>query len=80
MFRHCSHRFRRRLPDGTPRRGGTGVLVVTGLAAGFTLYFLTNLIYALGGSGTLPITLAAWAPSLIVAMLSGAMLLHLEDG
>ncbi len=63
-----------------PRRGGTGVLVVTGLAAGFTLYFLTNLIYALGGSGTLPITLAAWAPSLIVAMLSGAMLLHLEDG
>jgi lipopolysaccharide export system permease protein len=63
-----------------PRRGGTGVLVVMGLAAGFALYFLTNIIYALGATGDLPIVLAAWAPSLIVMMIASAALLHFEDG
>ncbi len=63
-----------------PRRGGTGMVIVTGLAAGFMLYFLTNIIYALGATGDLPIVLAAWAPSLIVMMGAGAALLHLEDG
>lgn len=63
-----------------PRRGRTGMMMVAGLAAGFILYFMTNIIYALGASGDLPIALAAWAPSLIVAMAAGAALLHLEDG
>lgn len=63
-----------------PRRGRTGMLLVVGLAAGFLLYFLTNIIYALGAAGDLPIALAAWAPSLIVMMVAGAALLHLEDG
>lgn len=63
-----------------PRRGGTGISMVIGLAAGFVLYFMTNIIYALGSAGDLPIALAAWAPSLIVAMVAGASLLHLEDG
>lgn len=64
----------------TPRRGGTGVVIVIGLAAGFLLYFMTNLIYALGATGDLPIVLAAWAPSLIVVMVASSALLHLEDG
>lgn len=63
-----------------PRRGRTGMLIVTGLAIGFLIYFMTNIIYALGASGDLPIILAAWAPSLIVLMVAGAALLHLEDG
>lgn len=63
-----------------PRRGRTGIMVVIGLAAGFMLYFMTNIIYALGASGDLPIVLAAWAPSLIVMMAASAVLLHLEDG
>lgn len=63
-----------------PRRGRTGISMVIGLAAGFVLYFMTNIIYALGSAGDLPIALAAWAPSLIVAMVAGASLLHLEDG
>jgi len=62
------------------RRGRTGMMVVAGIATGFVLYFLTNLIYAMGGAGTLPIALAAWAPSLIVVMIASAALLHLEDG
>lgn len=63
-----------------PRRGRTGIIVVIGLASGFILYFMTNIIYALGASGDLPIVLAAWAPSLIVVMVASAVLLHLEDG
>ena len=63
-----------------PRRGRTGILLVSGLAAGFFLYFMTNIIYALGATGDLPIVLAAWVPSLIVMMVASAALLHLEDG
>ena len=63
-----------------PRRGRTGMMLVIGLASGFVLYFMTNLIYTLGATGDLPIVLAAWAPSLIVVMIAGAALLHLEDG
>jgi lipopolysaccharide export system permease protein len=63
-----------------PRRGRTGILIVIGLAIGFLVYFLTNIIYALGASGDLPIVLAGWAPSLMIVMLASAVLLHLEDG
>lgn len=62
------------------RRGRTGILVVMGVAAGFLLYFATNLIYALGAAGSLPVALAAWAPSLVVVMFAVAALLHFEDG
>jgi lipopolysaccharide export system permease protein len=51
-----------------------------GVAAGFLLYFATNLIYALGAAGSLPVVLAAWAPSLVVIMFAVAALLHFEDG
>ena len=63
-----------------PRRGRTGMLIVIGIGTGFMLYFATNLIYALGAAGHLPIVLAAFAPSLLVTMAAAAALLHLEDG
>ena len=63
-----------------PRRGRTGALVVGGVGAGFLFYFVTNIIYAMGGSGSLPVVLAAFAPSLMVLMIACAALLHLEDG
>ncbi|MFZ4124880.1 MAG: LPS export ABC transporter permease LptG [Rickettsiales bacterium] len=62
------------------RRGKTGILVVLGVITGFVFYFSAQLIYALGASGALPLVLAAWAPSLVVLMLGGSLLLHLEDG
>jgi lipopolysaccharide export system permease protein len=62
------------------RRGKTGALVAVGMVAGFILYFATNLIYALGANGNLPVIFAAWAPSLMVNMFAIAALLHLEDG
>jgi len=63
-----------------PRRGKTGMLIVLGVVTGFTFYFLSNLIYAFGASGSLPLWLAAWAPSLVAMMMGAALLLHLEDG
>lgn len=63
-----------------PRRGKVGVLVVAGVVSGFLLHFFTDIIFALGTAGTLPVILAAWAPALVVLMIGAASLLHLEDG
>ncbi len=63
-----------------PRRGKVGLMVVGGVAIGFGINFFTNIVYALGLSGSLPIYLAAWTPAAITLMLAVALLLHLEDG
>ena len=62
------------------RRGGTAILLVLGIGTGFLLYFLSDVIYALGLSSKLPIILAAWSPALITLFSGIAVLLHLEDG
>ncbi|MBV8938924.1 MAG: LPS export ABC transporter permease LptG [Alphaproteobacteria bacterium] len=63
-----------------PRLGKVGMFLVAGMAAGFLLYFFTDIVHALGMAGTLPVFLAAWTPAAIVLMLGGGTLLHLEDG
>lgn len=63
-----------------PRRGKVGILVVAGIVSGFILHFFTDVIFAFGSAGTLPVMLAAWTPSVVVIMIGAALLLHLEDG
>lgn len=63
-----------------PRIGGTGVLLSTGVFVGFMIYFLSDIVRALGLSQTLPVFLAAWAPAFISLFVGVAVLLHLEDG
>lgn len=63
-----------------PRRGKIGILVVAGIITGFLLHFFTDIIFAFGSAGTLPITLAAWTPAAVMIMIGTALLLHLEDG
>lgn len=63
-----------------PRRGRVGLLMVSGIVCGFLLHFFTDIVFALGSAGTLPVWLAAWTPACVVAMLGAALLLHLEDG
>lgn len=63
-----------------PRRGGAVRLMVGGIAAGFLLFFLSNLVAALGQTGAIPVLLAAWAPAIVSTLLGLTMLLHLEDG
>jgi lipopolysaccharide export system permease protein len=62
------------------RRGGTTTMIVGGVATGFLLYFLSDVIFALGLSATVPVTLAAWTPTGIGMIFGASMLLHLEDG
>ncbi len=62
------------------RRGGVGRMIGLGVASGFLLYFLSDLVFALGLSARIPVMLAAWAPAAVSSLLGLAMLLHLEDG
>lgn len=62
------------------RHGGTGRLVMTGIAAGFLLYVLTKITSDLGGNGIISPTLAAWGPSIIALTFGATALLYLEDG
>ena len=62
------------------RHGGTGQLVLTGIAAGFLLYVLTKITNDLGGNGIINPMLAAWGPSIIALTFGATALLYLEDG
>jgi len=63
-----------------PRRGGTLALVIAGIAAGFLLYFVSNLVAALGQNASIPVALAAWTPAGVSILVAMTLLLHLEDG
>jgi lipopolysaccharide export system permease protein len=63
-----------------PRRGKIGLLVTAGIVSGFLLHFFSDIIFAFGSAGTLPVMLAAWSPAIVVIMIGAALLLHLEDG
>ncbi len=62
------------------RRGGTLLLVVAAVVTGFLLYFVSDLVLALGMSGKIPPVLAAWTPVGTFLLLGVASLFHLEDG
>lgn len=63
-----------------PRRGRARTLVVAGIFSGFLFFFISDIIHALGLSGSLPVQAAAWSPTIIVMLIGGAVLLHMEDG
>ncbi len=62
------------------RRGGAVMLLVSGVATGFLLYFLSDVVFALGLSAKIPVVLAAWTPAGVSLIFGISMLLHLEDG
>lgn len=62
------------------RRGGAAMLLVSGVLAGFLLYFLSDIVFALGLSAKIPVLLAAWTPTGVSMIFGASMLLHLEDG
>ena len=62
------------------RRGGVMLLIVGGITTGFVVYFLTQLVYAFGVNGYIPVLLAVSTPALIASLVSVSVLLHLEDG
>ncbi len=62
------------------RGGGIMFLIVGGITTGFILYFLTQLVYAFGVNGFIPVGLTVVTPALITALIAVSILLHLEDG
>jgi lipopolysaccharide export system permease protein len=62
------------------RGGGATLMIIGGVASGFLLYFISNIVFALGLSAKLPVLLAAWTPAGISLIFGVSMLLHLEDG
>lgn len=64
----------------SPRQGRNGMMLSGGILAGFLVYFLSDLVAAIGLSGSIPIIMAAWAPVGISILLGTALMLHLEDG
>jgi len=62
------------------RRGGTIFVIATGIIAAFALFFLGNVVRALGESETIPIALAAWTPAGLSLLGGVGALLYLEDG
>lgn len=62
------------------RRGGVAQTIAAGVTAGFGLFVLDRITGEFGESGTIPVWLAAWAPTATGLLLALALLLHLEDG
>jgi lipopolysaccharide export system permease protein len=62
------------------RRGGVAKMIGAGVSAGFALFVLDKITSEFGEAGTLPVALAAWAPTIAGLLLALSLLLHLEDG
>jgi lipopolysaccharide export system permease protein len=62
------------------RRGGVAQMIGAGVSAGFALFVLDKITGEFGEAGTLPVSLAAWAPTVAGLLLALSLLLHLEDG
>ena len=61
-------------------RMGAARTLATGVICSFLLYFLSDIVYALGMSASIPAILAAWSPAGIATLLGLALVFHLEDG
>ncbi len=55
-------------------------MVVTGMGAGFMVFFLSSFLKAMGGTHQLPVILSAWSTAIIVLLGSITWLLNTEDG
>jgi lipopolysaccharide export system permease protein len=53
-------------------------LLGIGVLGGFVIYFLSDIVYALGIAEKIPLFLAVWLVPLVTLMLSVAFLLHIE--
>ncbi len=62
------------------RRGGVARMLAAGITAGFALFVIDRIAGEFGEAGTLPVVLAAWAPTLAGLLIALALLLHLEEG
>lgn len=62
------------------RFGQSGMMILSGILAGFVLYVVTVLVQAFGSAGYVPPVVAAWVPVLVAMFFGISFLLHKEDG
>lgn len=53
--------------------------VVVSIVVGFTFYFASQVVYAFGANGYIPIWMAVSVPTLIVIFISSAFLIHADE-
>lgn len=63
-----------------PRFSGSFILLASGIAIGFGVFFISSFLQALGSSGQIPTVMAAWAAPMICFLFGIGTMLHLEDG
>ena len=61
------------------RQGGVLLMIVLGIATGFTVYFSSQVISAFGLNLYIPVWFAVWAPVIIIASISVSVYLHKEE-
>jgi lipopolysaccharide export system permease protein len=62
------------------REGGVFKVILFGSAAGFGVYFFSDLTRVLGQSGAVPVLLAATAPAIAAILIGMTLLFNQEDG
>lgn len=65
---------------GPPRRTNTASIIGGGTLIAFALFFLNDVVRALGLDQIIPVTMAAWTPAMLTICIGFAALLFLEDG
>lgn len=63
-----------------PRFQRALMMIISGVGAGFVVFFLSSFLKALGGSHQLPVILSAWSTGVVVMLGSVTWLLNTEDG
>lgn len=62
------------------RKGGVMIMIVGGIATGFIVYFMSQVIYAFGVNGYIPAWLSVWAPFFIISSVGVSVILQIEEG
>lgn len=61
------------------RQGGVLMMIIFGIATGFSVYFISQVIFSFGINSYIPVWFAVWAPAIIVASVSISVYLHKEE-
>ena len=62
------------------RLGGIVQLVIYGVSLGFGVFFLNQILSAMGRASVIPVELAGWSPAIMALLLALTLLVYTEDG
>lgn len=61
------------------RQGGVLLMIVFGIATGFSVYFLSQVVSAFGINAYIPIWFAVWVPVIVISSISVSVYLYKEE-